>query len=89
MKRISTDTLAGILITVSIHLAVIIVLLMSVVEPKLLKEKMNIELDIVHTTSIMYLDGWKNVLRLLEIVKLFKIEHKEPIQSANKNFMEV
>lgn len=45
MKRISTDTLAGILITVSIHLAVIIVLLMSVVEPKLLKEKMNIELD--------------------------------------------
>ena len=45
MKRISTDTLAGILITVCIHLAVIIVLLMSVVEPKLLKEKMNIELD--------------------------------------------
>lgn len=45
MKRISTDTLAGILITVSIHLAVIIVLLMSVVEPKLLKERMNIELD--------------------------------------------
>ena len=45
MKRISTDTLAGILITVSIHLAVIIVLLMSVVEPKLLKEKLNIELD--------------------------------------------
>lgn len=45
MKRLSTDTLAGILITVSIHLAVIIVLLMSVVEPKLLKEKMNIELD--------------------------------------------
>ena len=45
MKRPSTDTLAGILITVSIHLAVIIVLLMSVVEPKLLKEKINIELD--------------------------------------------
>ena len=45
MKRISTDTLAGILITVSIHLAVIIVLLMSVMEPKLLKEKLNIELD--------------------------------------------
>ena len=45
MKRISTDTLAGILITVSIHLAVIIVLLLSVLEPKLNKERMSIELD--------------------------------------------
>ena len=45
MKRPSTDTLAGILITVSIHLAVIIVLLLSVLEPKLNKERMSIELD--------------------------------------------
>lgn len=45
MKRPSTDTLAGILITVSIHLTVIIVLLLSVLEPKLNKERMSIELD--------------------------------------------
>ncbi|MGN1225622.1 MAG: hypothetical protein ACI4TL_00125 [Candidatus Cryptobacteroides sp.] len=45
MKRPSKDTLAGILITVSIHLAVIIVLLLTVLEPKLNKERMSIELD--------------------------------------------
>ena len=45
MKSPSKDTLAGILITVSIHLAVIIVLLLTVLEPKLQKEKMSIELD--------------------------------------------
>ncbi|MGM9788356.1 MAG: hypothetical protein ACI3ZF_05575 [Candidatus Cryptobacteroides sp.] len=45
MKRPSKDTLAGILITVSIHLAVIIVLLLTVLEPKLQKEKLSIELD--------------------------------------------
>lgn len=39
------DNIVGILITVSIHLAVIIVLLLCVVEPKIAKERSSIELD--------------------------------------------
>lgn len=45
MKSPSSDNLAGILITVSIHLAVIIVLLLSVVHPRLEKEQTVMELD--------------------------------------------
>ena len=45
MKGPSSDKLAGILITVSIHLAVIIVLLLTIVHPRLKKEQTVMELD--------------------------------------------
>ena len=45
MKRAFRENLAGILITVSIHLAVIIVLLLTVVEPKIRKESASYEFD--------------------------------------------
>ncbi len=45
MKHISSEKLAGILITVSIHLAVIIVLLLTVVTPRLKSERVSMEFD--------------------------------------------
>jgi len=45
VKGPSSDKLAGILITVSIHLAVIIVLLLTIVHPRLKKEQTVMELD--------------------------------------------
>ena len=45
MKHISSEKLAGILITVSIHLAVIIVLLLTVVTPHLKSERVSMEFD--------------------------------------------
>ena len=45
MKHISSAKLAGILITVSIHLAVIIVLLLTVVTPHLKSERVSMEFD--------------------------------------------
>jgi len=45
VKHISSEKLAGILITVSIHLAVIIVLLLTVVTPHLKSERVSMEFD--------------------------------------------
>lgn len=45
MKKPSSDTIAGLLITVSIHLAVIIVLLVAVVNPHMQKQLNRIEID--------------------------------------------
>ena len=45
MKHISSEKLAGILITVSIHLAVIIILLLTVVEPSIRKQSATYEFD--------------------------------------------
>ncbi|MGM9753753.1 MAG: hypothetical protein ACI3ZK_06875 [Candidatus Cryptobacteroides sp.] len=46
------DNLVGLLITVSIHLAVIIVLLVCVVEPKIAQERSSIELDFTKEENI-------------------------------------
>ena len=51
MKRSLRDNLAGILITVSIHLAVIIVLLLTVVEPKIKEQGASYELDFSKTDA--------------------------------------
>lgn len=51
MKRSLRDNLAGILITVSIHLAVIIVLLLTVVEPKIKEQEASYELDFSKTDA--------------------------------------
>ncbi len=45
MKRLEQDKIAGILITVSLHLAVIIVLMLTVIHPQLVSRQERIELD--------------------------------------------
>ena len=45
MKRLDSDKIAGILITVSLHLAVIIVLMLTVIHPQLASRQERIELD--------------------------------------------
>lgn len=45
MRKLSSGNIAGLLITVSIHLAVIIVLLLTVINPQLQKQLNKIEID--------------------------------------------
>lgn len=56
MKKISSERLAGILITVSIHLAVIIVLLITVVEPSITKDRNAFEMDFTKQDEIEKLE---------------------------------
>lgn len=56
MKKPSTDNLAGILITVSIHLAVIIVLLLTVVTPNIKNGRERIEIDFSEQEKIEELE---------------------------------
>ena len=56
MKRSLRDNLAGILITVSIHLAVIIILLLTVVEPSIRKQSATYEFDFTKQDEIEKLE---------------------------------
>ena len=56
MKHISSEKLAGILITVSIHLAVIIILLLTVVEPSIRKQSATYEFDFTKQDEIEKLE---------------------------------
>ena len=84
MKRPSTDTLAGILITVSIHLAVIIVLLLSVLEPKLNKERMSIELDFSEQEKLEKLESELARQKALN-EKLDRMLKEEGIESPSQS----
>lgn len=84
MKRPSTDTLAGILITVSIHLAVIIVLLLSVLEPKLNKERMSIELDFSEQEKLEKLESELARQKALN-EKLDRMLREEGIESPSQS----
>ena len=56
MKHIASEKLAGILITVSIHLAVIIILLLTVVEPSIRKQSATYEFDFTKQDEIEKLE---------------------------------
>ena len=84
MKRPSTDTLAGILITVSIHLTVIIVLLLSVLEPKLNKERMSIELDFSEQEKLEKLESELARQKALN-EKLDRMLKEEGIESPSQS----
>lgn len=82
MKSPSSDKLAGILITVSIHLAVIIVLLLTVVHPRLTREQTVMELDFSNQEKIEELE--KQLARSKALnEKLDRMLEEEGISSSN------